>query len=186
MTIEAWVWLDNATGFKGIYESGTSHTETYLSLYVRNASPTEGFLAGFHWDGKWWNVRFGDSTTAATGRWIHVSATRSGTNIWTTIDGAVVAHTIGSQTQTPAYTSVRVGYSPVLNPGYFDGSISDLRIWSVARTPEQIAANYTNRLTGTEEGLVGYWPLDGTVNPIDTGPFNLDNPIIHPSYHEAF
>ena len=67
------------------------------------------------------------------------------------------------------------------------GSLSDVRIWSVARTPEQIAAAYTNRLTGTEEGLVGYWPLnDSLINPIDTGPFNLDNPIIHPTYMEAF
>ena len=57
---------------------------------------------------------------------------------------------------------------------------------TVARTPAEIQANYTNRLTGTEPGLVGYWPLTGTTSPIDTGPFNLDNPIIHPSYHEAF
>lgn len=50
-----------------------------------------------------------------------------------------------------------------------------------------VAAAYTNRLTGTEEGLVGYWPLKGpAINPIDTGPFNLDNPIIHPTYMEAF
>ena len=186
MTIEAWVWLGNATGFQSIYESGTDHTKTYLSLYTRHASSTEGFCAGFNWDGKWWNVRFGDSTTSATGRWIHVSATRSGTNLWVTTNGAVAANIIGSQTQTPAYTSVRVGYNSALSPGYFSGNLSDLRIWSVARTPEQIAASYTNRLSGTEEGLVGYWPLTGTVNPIDTGPFNLDNPIIHPSYHEAF
>ena len=70
---------------------------------------------------------------------------------------------------------------------FFLGSLSDVRIWNVARTPEQIAANYTNRLTGTEEGLVGYWPLkDSLINPIDTGPFNLDNPTIHPTYLEAF
>ena len=72
------------------------------------------------------------------------------------------------------------------NNGY-KGNLSDVRIWNVARTPEQIAANYTNRLTGTEEGLVGYWPLkDPAISPIDTGPFNLDNPIIHPTYMEAF
>ena len=84
----------------------------------------------------------------------------------------------------PEYTSlggIQSGITPHLN------GCPDDRIWNVARTPEQIAANYTNRLTGTEEGLVGYWPLkDSLINPIDTGPFNLDNPIIHPSYHEAF
>ena len=66
------------------------------------------------------------------------------------------------------------------------GNLSDVRIWNVARTPAEIQANYTNRLTGTEPGLVGYWPLTGTISPIDTGPFNLDNPTIHPTYLEAF
>ena len=69
----------------------------------------------------------------------------------------------------------------------FNGCVSDCRVWNVARTPAEIQANYTNRLTGTEAGLVGYWPLkDPAINLPDTGPFNLDNPIIHPTYMEAF
>ena len=70
--------------------------------------------------------------------------------------------------------------------GPFNGRVSDCRVWNVARTPAEIQANYTNRLTGTEPGLAGYWPLTGTTSPIDAGPFNLDNPITHPSYLEAF
>ena len=77
-------------------------------------------------------------------------------------------------------------HSDTATAAKLNGNLSEVRIWSIARTPEQIAANYTNRLTGTEEGLVGYWPLTGTISPIDTGPFNLDNPTIHPTYLEAF
>ena len=68
----------------------------------------------------------------------------------------------------------------------FNGRVSDCRVWNVARTPAEIQANYTNRLTGTEPGLVGYWRLDELDTPITTGPFNLRNPIIHPTYMEAF
>ena len=42
----------------------------------------------------------------------------------------------------------------------FRGSISDVRIWNVARTVNQIADNYRNRLIGNETGLVGYWKLN--------------------------
>jgi len=43
---------------------------------------------------------------------------------------------------------------------YFNGAISDVRIWNVTRTAPQIASSYQYRLNGTEHGLVGYWKLD--------------------------
>ena len=86
------------------------------------------------------------------------------------------------------YATIGAVRNSLLRSGgsFHNGQISDVRIWNVARTPAEIQANYTNRLTGTEPGLVGYWPLTGTISPIDTGPFNLDNPTIHPTYLEAF
>ena len=66
------------------------------------------------------------------------------------------------------------------------GNISDVRYWNVAHTPEEIAANYTNTLTGTEAGLVGYWRLDERETPITAGPFNLSNPTLQPTFMEAF
>ncbi len=48
-------------------------------------------------------------------------------------------------------------------PGYyFQGNISDVRLWNRVRTPEEISADKNARLTGEETGLVGYWPLDET------------------------
>ena len=121
-------------------------------------------------------------------QWIHIAVVRDGSQI--------VFFQNGSPISTATYATAISGHGVLStkrqNPpsygsvGATVSQLSDLRIWSVARTPEQIAANYTNRLTGTEAGLVGYWPLTGTTSPIDTGPFNLDNPIIHPTYMEAF
>ena len=126
-----------------------------------------------------------------TNEWIHVAAAYSpSTSVILFTNGTIsAAYTSGiPATQYNSNGVVAVlgtMLSATHNNGY-KGNLSDVRIWNVARTPEQIAANYTNRLTGTEEGLVGYWPLTGTISPIDTGPFNLDNPTIHPTYLEAF
>ena len=52
--------------------------------------------------------------------------------------------------------NLRLGFSF----GTFVGVADDLRIWTVARTQPEIAANRGRRLLGTESGLVGYWPMD--------------------------
>lgn len=43
---------------------------------------------------------------------------------------------------------------------YFDGKISDVRFWSIARTEMEIKRDKDKALTGTEPGLVGYWRLN--------------------------
>ncbi|QDZ19127.1 concanavalin A-like lectin/glucanase [Chloropicon primus] len=43
---------------------------------------------------------------------------------------------------------------------FFDGELDEIRFWDVERTPEQIHSTMHLRLSGTEEGLVAYWPFD--------------------------
>ena len=129
-----------------------------------------------------------DSTSAvATGAWTHAAVVwRRGSGITMYVNGVSNSFASAADSTDLIYNyPVSIGRYDKANP--FNGRVSDCRVWNVARTPAEIQANYTNRLTGTEPGLVGYWPLkDSLINPTDTGPFNLDNPIIHPSYHEAF
>lgn len=42
----------------------------------------------------------------------------------------------------------------------FQGYIYEMRIWSNARTPQEIQAHMNQRLTGKENDLVGYWRFD--------------------------
>lgn len=66
----------------------------------------------------------------------------------------------------------------------FKGRIADVRVWTVARSQAEIAANYQNRLAGDETGLLAYWPLDAlgdngqTVMEAVTG----DRSIMRPHY----
>lgn len=46
-------------------------------------------------------------------------------------------------------------------PAGFLGKADELRVWSTARTPEQIRATLAQHLTGTEPGLVAYMDFNG-------------------------
>lgn len=48
----------------------------------------------------------------------------------------------------------------------YNGAVSDVRIWTVVRTPQQIQTSMYYGLTGKERGLLAYWPIsegEGTV-----------------------
>ncbi|MCX8131412.1 MAG: hypothetical protein N3I35_15130 [Clostridia bacterium] len=42
---------------------------------------------------------------------------------------------------------------------YFEGEITDIRLWNKARTGSEIRENMSFRLLSTEENLIGNWPL---------------------------
>ncbi|NJL75013.1 MAG: T9SS type A sorting domain-containing protein [Saprospiraceae bacterium] len=43
---------------------------------------------------------------------------------------------------------------------YFAGNLDDIRIWNLARRPEQIGRDWVNRLSGDELGLIAYYPFE--------------------------
>lgn len=45
--------------------------------------------------------------------------------------------------------------------GPFDGLMDEVRVWNVARTEEEIAADMSRELVGNEPGLVAYWKFNG-------------------------
>ncbi|MFV1979530.1 MAG: LamG-like jellyroll fold domain-containing protein [Rhodothermia bacterium] len=44
--------------------------------------------------------------------------------------------------------------------GYFEGQIDEVRVWNITRSTSEILESWQMRMTGLEEGLAGYWPLD--------------------------
>jgi len=53
-----------------------------------------------------------------------------------------------------------LGKSNWKDNAYFRGQLDEVRVWSVARTQEQLRADMGQALTGSEEGLVGLWSFD--------------------------
>jgi signal transduction histidine kinase/ligand-binding sensor domain-containing protein/ActR/RegA family two-component response regulator len=51
-------------------------------------------------------------------------------------------------------------------PNSFGGQIGEFRVWSVARTEQQIRETMFQRLTGQESGLAGLWNFDEVTNGV--------------------
>lgn len=108
------------------------------------------------------------------GVWHHVAivVSNNGANLDETllyVDGSLDAISGGSGANpinSSATNNFNIGRSASQTDRFFIGSISDVRIWNVARSESEIASNKDTRLTGNEAGLVGYWKLNdgsGTV-----------------------
>jgi hypothetical protein len=72
---------------------------------------------------------------------------------------------------------LRIGMRAYTKMGGFQGLVDDVRIWNVARTQEEIESNMNNRLSGDEDDLLAYFPMDrigssflddGRVDPVPT------------------
>ncbi|MFO0874884.1 MAG: LamG-like jellyroll fold domain-containing protein [Phycisphaerales bacterium] len=66
---------------------------------------------------------------------------------------------IGQKASASAFTQVDV---PLAIAGSFDGAIDELRIWNVARTPQQIAAGFDQTVPFDSANLVAYYRMDST------------------------
>jgi hypothetical protein len=98
---------------------------------------------------------------SATAQWIHVAMTWDMTALRTFVNGVeriTTKATAGQVLKTTAGPLV-VGCNPPYY-GCFAGMFDELRVWNVARTPEEIMAHYDKALVGNEPGLIGYWKFD--------------------------
>ncbi|WNM63856.1 DUF4347 domain-containing protein [Candidatus Nitrospira neomarina] len=104
--------------------------------------------------------------------WTHVAITYSSGTVITYVNGSPVDTYNGSGSigdAHPTLDDLRIGGRSNNPTGqYFEGSISEVRIWNVARTGVEIATNYNQWLTGAETGLVGNWRLTEGVGTVAT------------------
>ena len=94
-------------------------------------------------------------------RWHQVTGVYNGSEMALYVDGTLAAGptTITSLALAAGSAELRFGRN-VGNASPFQGRLDDARIWDVALTAEDIAANWDREIIGNEPGLVGYWPMD--------------------------
>jgi hypothetical protein len=127
----------------------------------------------------------------AVGTWYHLAGTFDGSTMTVLVDGVGIR---SNKVSGPPYidkSDLFIGKGdPEFSFGeYFHGSLDEIRIWNVARTPEEIKAAMSTPLTGKEEGLVAYWNFDdGTAKDLsghgNDGVLNGDARIVE-SPHPA-
>jgi hypothetical protein len=97
--------------------------------------------------------------------WTHLAGVGDGTSLRLYVNGTLVATTAFAGTPA-APPGVPFAIGRIVLPGGgsnffpFSGFLRQVRLWSVARTAEQIAASLGEMLPADRTGLVGAWPLD--------------------------
>ena len=103
-----------------------------------------------------------DAPFAATiGQWYHVAATVDVAHARLFVNGDLKSSSpggLGDHENDYAVTIGRAGGCANSTP--FPGIIDEARIWNVARSEQQIAANYDKIVDPNSYGLVGYWNFD--------------------------
>ncbi|MCP4667234.1 MAG: LamG domain-containing protein, partial [Deltaproteobacteria bacterium] len=150
-TVEAWITILDFAGESDKTVLGTDQggKNKGLHLVVRNKKPFMGFY-GNDTAGK---------TELTTGAWSHIvwRYTKKGGKQAIFVNGVLDAATQG---HAPFQGADVVNMGRWSGGRYFNGFISDVRIWNMALTSGEIVASMNRRLAGNEAGLMSYWPLD--------------------------
>lgn len=174
ITLECWVNFatlpsaGNGMSFMGKFDAGGNVRSYYFETRedsgqkLRFAYSTDGtFQAANDLRVAW---------TPSTDTWYHVAVS------WTALSAVAKFFVDGAQQgsdQTGSGTSIAnttslltIGALDSGSPSTFlNGREDDNRVWNIARTEAAISADKSTELTGTESGLVAYWPYE-TAAPV--------------------
>lgn len=113
-------------------------------------------------------------------RWTHLAGVVTSVSSKTGaiyINGTSVPTTntaTAATTLTQAAIDLRIGASPVTPANtYFNGYLSEVRLWSVAQSAGSIQSNMTINLVGNETNLIGLWQGNGNFNDATSNANNL-------------
>lgn len=99
-------------------------------------------------------------------KWHHFAAVRDGNAMRLYLDGVEVSTSASAPDAFTASLEVILGRLRLnvfdSDSRGFEGQLSDLRIWTEARSQSALLDHMHRRLRGDESGLAGYWPLDGS------------------------
>ena len=139
ITMEAWMFLDRATGRANLMERGSN----YALWEIRDG----GFPYNVFYSGGWKLFNYGKNANWFRNDWHYVVCTYNGTQVISFIDGAE-DHTYAYSTNLDPYSSnydLGIG----VNTGWFDswyqGRIDELRLSKSTRSAQWIAAQYNNQ-----------------------------------------
>lgn len=94
--------------------------------------------------------------------WHHVVAVRKGTTLFIYLNGKLdgkLEH-VTKRKIANKQPDGRIGGYPDFDRYYFDGCIDEVRMWTTARSQEQIKTFSRQKLSGTEKDLLAYYPFD--------------------------
>ncbi|MFW6010285.1 MAG: LamG domain-containing protein [Gemmatimonadota bacterium] len=109
-------------------------------------------------DGGSQNCMYSDGTLTLDS-WNHVAGVYDGSEMRLYLNGELDSDQPLSGAISTSDRSLYIGGDPT-EPTYLAGRLHEVQVWSVARSEAQIASGMDDRPSGSEAGLVGYWPLN--------------------------
>ncbi|MCP4111319.1 MAG: hypothetical protein GY749_38290, partial [Desulfobacteraceae bacterium] len=164
-TIETWAYFD-AVADEVIFAKQHDGVNSYSIFSVgftattggMTQSGTSGYLY-FHPRNSSQNAT--STSTVSAGIWTHVAVTFDSTQATFYIDGTEAGTTSGDfsipDDLSPTSTSIGAWVS---HDHYLDGQMDELRIWSTARTEDEIQTYMNTTVLGTESYLEAYYRFD--------------------------
>jgi Concanavalin A-like lectin/glucanases superfamily len=104
-----------------------------------------------------------DGGTVPAGRWTHVAVTYDGATQSHYVDGELVQSFPVSGPPAASSAPLEIG-GDVSWPESPAGAVTEFRLWSVARTVDQIRATINVALSNAQPGLAAVWSLAGNGN----------------------
>jgi hypothetical protein len=168
-TIEFWVKLNAVSQDEHILgkRSGCAFGSDFYQFVTRSTN--------FFVNGRWGGSCGGNSGQLTPGQWYHFALTSDGVDARFFMNGVQV-NTQGCGAGQPSNTGpLSIGRSGTCSP--MRGQMDEVRIWNVARRPEEIFASHACSVDPLTPGLVGYWNFDeepGDQNLFDLSPLEND------------
>jgi Concanavalin A-like lectin/glucanases superfamily/Bacterial surface protein, Ig-like domain/Regulator of chromosome condensation (RCC1) repeat len=159
-TVEAWVNPADPNNYAEIV-SFRAPGEYTFDLQMNPAVGLHGDIGS---GTSYWLTTSADANFSwPTGQWLHVAYVVTPNTYTIYTNGVQITNgTFGPSTLPLLYDAnhnITIGaWFP--DTALFKGQIDEVRVWNTVRTQVQIQSNFTNRLTGTEPGLMAYYRFD--------------------------
>lgn len=157
-TFEAWVRPATEPDFSTVvgHVAGPNQACT-LGSFLRMSGTTPCYVVDISGCG---NGELLCASTSYLNQWIHMAGTYQGGTARLYVNGSLASEKTGvpfnpSTWMTAGATTFFNG-----NQNHFSGEMDEIRVWSYARTQQEIQATMSVALSGAEPGLVGYWMLN--------------------------
>ena len=159
-TVEAWVKWEDWALFTQWFAFGADDQWSAMGINHWDASP---LLQFFLYTGKQEALHLVRvSADLPLGQWCHMAAVSGRGGMRFYLNGVKVGHNgfEGSFADMGPGADNYLGKSNWKDNAYFRGQLDEVRVWSVARSGEQVRAAMRQQLRGDEAGLVGLWNFD--------------------------
>ncbi|MFH1088734.1 MAG: LamG-like jellyroll fold domain-containing protein [Patescibacteria group bacterium] len=181
VTLAAWIKSDvSGQQYSRILAKEYGSTEP-IAIYIMLLGSDNKI--GFHVGVDGTRERLTSDTVIPTNQWIHVVATYDGTGMKIYLNGQLTDSDLASS-PGPIQDNdlaILVSNSQFFAPRFFDGSLSDLRIYNRALNLTEVQELYGEEISCIDEDEDGYSPTGGDCGPIDC---NDDDQYINPGVSE--